>query len=286
MIALLALGLILAFYGRPLAELWNLARSDEAYAYVLLVPVLAAFLLFLDRKQTLALKECSPAVGAGLVAGAASVHWWVGTQSFAPPLLAMSILALVVSWWGLFLFFFGAKAWRRSAFAMGFLLLMVPLPPFAMAGAVEGFQRASADATEALLAALGVSFFRDGFLFMLPNITVMVAEECSGIRSALILFVSVVAVSRALLHTVATRIALVSLVVPLAVAKNAIRIVGLMLLANDVDPTYITDSWLHRHGGAPLFMLAFAVVLGVALLLRRLERRRAIRTTSPLAHTT
>jgi exosortase/archaeosortase family protein len=62
-------------------------------------------------------------------------------------------------------------------------------------------------------------------------------------------------------------------VIPLAIIKNAFRIVGLALLANYVDPTYITNSLLHRTGGIPLFLLSIAVLLCLVWFLRRLERR-------------
>jgi exosortase/archaeosortase family protein len=65
----------------------------------------------------------------------------------------------------------------------------------------------------------------------------------------------------------------VAVVVPLAIVKNAFRIVGLSLLANYVDPTFITDSALHRSGGIPLFLASLVVLLSLAWLLRRFEKK-------------
>jgi exosortase/archaeosortase family protein len=55
--------------------------------------------------------------------------------------------------------------------------------------------------------------------------------------------------------------------------KNAVRIVGLALLANYVDPSFITDSALHRNGGIPFFVLSLAVLFSVVWVLRRIEQR-------------
>jgi exosortase/archaeosortase family protein len=66
---------------------------------------------------------------------------------------------------------------------------------------------------------------------------------------------------------------LVAVVVPLAIVKNAFRIVGLSLLANYVDPTFITNSALHRSGGIPLFLLSLVMLLSLAWMLRRVEKR-------------
>jgi len=70
------------------------------------------------------------------------------------------------------------------------------------------------------------------------------------------------------------KMGLVAVVVPLAIIKNAFRIVGLALLANYVDLTFITDSALHRSGGIPLFLVALVVLLSLAWLLRRFEMKR------------
>lgn len=45
-----------------------------------------------------------------------------------------------------------------------------------------------------------------------------------------------------------------AVVVPLAILKNAFRIVGLTLLANYVDPAFLMDSALHRYGGIHSFL--------------------------------
>jgi exosortase/archaeosortase family protein len=67
----------------------------------------------------------------------------------------------------------------------------------------------------------------------------------------------------------------VAVVVPLAIVKNAFRIVGLALLANYVDPTFITNSALHRSGGIPLFLVSLILLLSLTWLLRKLEKRWA-----------
>jgi exosortase/archaeosortase family protein len=69
------------------------------------------------------------------------------------------------------------------------------------------------------------------------------------------------------------KLALVLVVVPLAIVKNAFRIVGLSLLANYVDRTFITDSVLHKSGGIPLFLLSLIVLGLLTWLLKYLEKR-------------
>jgi exosortase len=150
---------------------------------------------------------------------------------------------------------------------------MVPLPSFLLDAIVGFLQRSSAEATDLLFSVLGVPVFREGFVFSLSNFTIHVAEECSGIRSALSLFITSLVAGHFFLRSAGTKMGLVAIVVPLAIVKNAFRIVGLALLANYVDPTFITNSSLHRSGGIPLFLVSVVVLLSLTWLLRRLEKR-------------
>jgi exosortase len=143
-----------------------------------------------------------------------------------------------------------------------------------MLDAIVGFlQRFSAEATELLFSILGVPVFRQGFLFSLSNFTIHVAEECSGIRSAISLVITSLVAGHLFLKSAWGKVALVSIVVPLAIVKNAVRIVGLALLGNYVDPSFIMDSALHRNGGIPLFLLSLAVLFSFVWMTRRIEKR-------------
>jgi exosortase len=150
---------------------------------------------------------------------------------------------------------------------------MVPLPSFFLDAIIGFLQRSSAEATDVLFSLLGVPVFRQGFVFSLSNFTIHVAEECSGIRSALSLFITSLVAGYFFLRSAWMKGGLVAVVVPLAIVKNVFRIVGLSLLANYVDPTFITDSALHRSGGIPLFLVSLVVLFSLAWLLRRVENR-------------
>jgi exosortase len=162
---------------------------------------------------------------------------------------------------------------RAALFPLAFLLFMVPLPPILLAGVVGGLQRASAELSAAVFGLLGVPLYREGFVFALPGLTIEVAAECSGIRSFMALVVTSVLAVHLVLRRAWTRTTLLLLLAPLAVAKNAVRIVGLSLLAIHVDRGFVTGSALHRYGGIPLFITALVVLAGLLALLVRAEGR-------------
>ena len=262
-----------AWFWQPLVSLFSLTQQQEHYSHIVLIPCLSLYLLFLDRKAIFTSKEWSPWLGFVLIGLGALGYWSADAMIFAPDQLSMTILALVMMGWGIFVSCFGVTHFRKSSFGLLFLLFMVPLPSFLLDAIIGFLQRSSAEATDLLFSALGVPVFRQGFVFSLSNFTIHVAEECSGIRSALSLIITSFLAGYFFLRSGWTKMGLVAVVIPLAIIKNAFRIVGLTLLANYVDPSFITDSALHRNGGIPLFLLSLVVLFSLVWLLRRVENR-------------
>lgn len=264
-----------AWFWIPLRELWSFAVENEQFSHVMLIPWVSLYLLFLNRTTVLTSKDWNPTAGALLLGGGAFAYWAVEGQDWTPDRLAVAIAAFVLTCWGVVLAWFGGTCVRKNSFPLLFLLFMVPLPPVILDVFIGFLQRSSTEVSDVLFSLFGVPIVREGFVFSLSQFTIYVAEECSGIRSFLSLVITSLLAGYWFLETGWARVGLVVLVVPLAIAKNAMRIVGLALLANYVDPAFITNSPLHRSGGIPLFLLSLIVLICLAWLLRRWESRPA-----------
>jgi exosortase/archaeosortase family protein len=97
--------------------------------------------------------------------------------------------------------------------------------------------------------------------------------HCGNIRSSLALFITMTLAARLFLTRWWSRGLLLLAVVPLAMVKNAIRIVTLTLLAEYVDMGFLTGR-LHRSGGFVFFGITLVLFGGVLLGLRTLESNR------------
>jgi exosortase/archaeosortase family protein len=132
-------------------------------------------------------------------------------------------------------------------------------------GIEVGLQLASALVSGWFFSWTGASFLQQGLMFQLPNITLEVAPECSGIRSTLVLFITSLIAGYLFLKRPWQRTLFSALVIPLGVARNAFRIVTIGWLCIEYGPEMI-HSAIHRRGGpvffglslAPLFLLLFA----------------------------
>ncbi|WP_455388438.1 exosortase/archaeosortase family protein [Petrachloros mirabilis] len=262
-----------AWFWHPLTVLYAMTQVQEHYSHILLVPFISLYAFYQERRAINTSKEWSPWLGLPLIGLGAWGYWSADAAVLAADHLSVIMLAFVVVVWGIFLSCFGIRLCRQVWFGLLFLLFMAPLPSVLLDAIVDFLQRSSAEATNLLFSALGVPIFREGFVFSLSNLTIQVAEECSGIRSALALFITALVAGHFFLRSSWARMGLLVVVIPLAIVKNAFRIVGLALLANYVDPTFITDSALHRSGGIPLFLISLGVLFFLIWLLRRSERK-------------
>lgn len=267
----------LLWFRAPLFEILEISlKSENAqhYSHISLIPFLSLYFLYIKRVAIAHNLRWSVWPGLAVIVSACIVHSFAALpasdqiDSFIP-----CILAMVVMLWGSFLFCYGVQSTRAAFFALGLLILLVPIPSYLLNGLVGFLQRASAEVSAGLFSLLDVPVHRQEFTFALSNFTIEVAEECSGIRSALALLITSLVAGQLFLRSLLGKILLVIVVVPLAVVKNAFRIVGLALLANYVDPQFITDSVLHRSGGIPLFLLALIILFSLAWLSRKLEDR-------------
>src|SRR5262249_11837673 len=105
-------------------------------------------------------------------------------------------------------------------------------------------------------------------VFVLPNLTIQVAEACSGIRSTLGILILTLIASHMFLRSNWRRTALVLAVIPISLVKNAVRIVVLSLLAIRWDMGFITGR-LHNEGGVVFMVFGLFLMYPVLALLAR-----------------
>lgn len=272
--ALICLGSLVLFRA-PLAALAHLALYDERYSYIAFVPFISATLIYLERSQIFRLAPSSRVAGALLASIGFASSWMLRVRAAAPNQdagLSLFAIALILVWIGGFLFCYGSASWKAASFPLVFLFLAAPPPPVVLETVVVWLQKGSADVSQILFKLIGVPVLREGFQFSLPGLEIEVAEQCSGIRSSISMFLASVLAGHLVLHSTWKKICLILLTVPIVVAKNALRIVVLSLLGAYVDRGVLFGG-IHKSSGllfSPLALLVFAWLLWM---LYRSERR-------------
>jgi len=255
---------------RPVLSTFTLALRSGEYTHLLLIVPISASLIFSERDV---LKRGSePAIGFGsallaiaiLIGG--SYRWIAGLPSDI--LLSLGMLAVVTWWIGSFVFCFGAPTARRFVFPLCFLFWLVPIPALALDKIVAFWQHGSATSAGLLFSAFGVPVAQDGIFLSIPGLTLEVAQECSSVRSSLMLIITSMVLAHLFLRSFWRKTSVVVVAIPLSIVKNGLRIFTIAMLGTRVDPGFLHGN-LHHHGGIIFFLLAlFALVLLLWLLSR------------------
>ncbi|MEP6685218.1 MAG: exosortase/archaeosortase family protein [Verrucomicrobiota bacterium] len=268
--------LLTALFGHPLASLMSHAARSDLHSYILLVPFVSAYLIYLRRNELPKMYGSSPGWAIiPLILGLAAFAAWMRLRTFHPAssendeltLMAFSFVCFLAT--GGFLFL-GGNWMKAAAFPIGFLLFMVPLPDQAVYYMETGSKLASAEAADLFFYVTGTPVFRWGTIFQLPGIVIEVAQECSGIRSSLVLLIASVLAANLFLKSPWRRIALVALVIPLGIIRNGFRIFVIGSLCVHFGPQMI-HSAIHRRGGPLFFGLSLIPLFLLLWWLRRGE---------------
>src|SRR5437868_10933762 len=162
-------------FALPLREFATYARHSDVHSYVLLIPFVTAYLVYIRWKQLS--RDLSSSWGYALLLAAAgtgalfaSLHFTELGQSDYMTLLALSFVCFVIA--GTFLFL-GSK-WARSAmFPLFFLAFMIPLPEAAVDLLEDASKNASAGVANWLFLISGTPVLRAGSACHLPGISIM-----------------------------------------------------------------------------------------------------------------
>jgi exosortase C (VPDSG-CTERM-specific) len=266
---------LVAVFGRSLYELAVYVMGTTLHSHVVLIPFISAYLIGIDRARLPRAGKAWYAFAAPLAA-VGLIVWllvyrtagaWSENDRLAG--ITFSFLCLLSAGCSAF---FGREWMRAAAFPLGFLIFMVPLPDTLVHWLETGSKFASAEAAAFLLGITATPMLRDGLILRFPGIALEVAQECSGIRSSWVLFITSVLASHLFLRSNWRRAALVLFVIPLGVIRNGFRISVLAWLCVYYSPDMI-NSIIHSRGGPLFFVLSLGPLFALLWWLRRGEAR-------------
>lgn len=260
--------------------------TEDLFSYALLVPFVSGWLIWQQWSELTFQYRPSKVAAAvfGLVAGvlAAASFLVTGTgPGVDAGRLGLQVLGFVSALMAVAFAILGGAFLRPIAFPCGFLIFMAPLPSPWVTGIEVALQHASAVVSGWFFTWTGAAFVQQGLIIQLPNITLEVAPECSGIRSTLVLFITSLIAGYLFLKRPWQRALFSALVIPLGIARNAFRIVTIGWLCTEYGPEMI-HSPIHHRGGPVFFGLSLLPLFGLLYLFRRLDRR-AMPSPCPLA---
>ncbi len=274
---------LLAFlwsYWPGLVDLWKIWMISDEYNSGLLVPILAAYILW-TRRQTIAQCPIKPSViGIFLFIGAQALRFFGLLFLYG----SVERLSLALSIFALVLLLFGWQFFKKVATILLFLCLMLPWPNRIRAAVSLPLQRWSTSSAVFCLELMGFDLVREGNVIHIGRATVAVVEACNGLRmiTAFIVICGLVVllVKRAWWE----KLIVLASSLPIALLCNTIRLVITSILFTIIEGEY-WEKIFHDFGGYAMMPLALAVVVIELRLLTKLtippETREEIIITRP-----
>jgi len=191
-------------------------------------------------------------------------------------LITIQQTSMVVVLAGLVLVFCGRRVAKQAWFPLAYLLLMVPIWNRPITMLQEPSQRLSAALATRMLRLTGIPAMHEGTFIALPNVTLEVLQECSGVNQLITIVAMALPAAYLFLSGAARRIALVILAVGVAYLSNGLRIALVGWLAYNGLGDGRVES-LHLLEGLAVSVVGYLVLGGCMSLLARGQRDEAYR---------
>ena len=262
-------GLMMAVYWRVLAKLVTDWWQIPDFSHGFLVPIFAGYLVWVKRKALRETRIAPNWVGVAVVVLALAVLLLgvYGAELF------LSRVSLVILLAGLVLCFGGWQLLKELQFALLVLLLAIPIPSIIFNEITLPLQVLASKLASALLPLFGVPVLREGNVIELPSMKLEVAEACSGIRSLISLFTLSIFYGYFLEKSFLRRTVLALASIPIAIAANAVRILGTGLCVQYWDPDKAM-GFFHEFSGWVMFLVSLGCLFIVHRAMRFVPAKR------------
>jgi exosortase len=266
--------LFVVLFRAPIVNTAGVWWSDPDAGHGLLLAPLAVFLAW--KRGVRPGARSQRGLGVALLLAAVLMRYAGGlaTEQFT---MRLSVL---VAGAGIVVFVMGARQLTHWWLSGLLLLLAIPLPEVVLGSLALPLQFRASELGTAMLRWRHVPVELTGNVIHLPGHTLFVTEACSGLRSLASLLALGLLIGGLWLRTVPARVLLIALAIPIAVFLNCVRIFLTGFFVHYVDPR-LADGLMHYTEGWVMFVVALALLAGVAWVTARAERRFARRAAAP-----
>jgi len=253
--------LVIACYFPMLVMTGKTILFGDDMAHGFFAPIVGLYIAW--RRRDLLLKPAPASAWALPVLAAAAVLGSGATMAMSSTFSRCAFLASLA---GCLLLIGGRVALRGLLFPLVLLLFTFPIPDVLYGQVTQPLQLLATRLSEFLLELFGYSALRDGNILQLTNMSLSVAEACSGLRSLLSLTFFCLVYSYFFERRNGMRAAITLLAVPAAILVNALRITATGILGEH-NPVWTRGTYHESVGWT-----AFAVGFGLVLAAHRLAR--------------
>jgi exosortase D (VPLPA-CTERM-specific) len=264
-IAVFAVAASLWLFWDGLSRMWGWWIDAPEYSHGLLIPPVAAFLVWQqkDRLERVNFAGSWWGVVLVLLGGFLLVLGQLAT------IYTLIQYAYLVTLCGLILAFTGPQAFRLLSIPLLILVFMIPLPQFVLANLSTKLQLLSSQIGVSFIRLFGISVFAEGNVIDLGGYKLQVAEACDGLRYLFPLMTLGFLMAYFYKGAAWKRVVLFLSSIPITVLMNSFRIgtIGVMVEHWGIS---MAEGFLHEFQGWAVFMASAGLMLCEIAILNRI----------------
>ncbi len=254
-------------YWQVIADLWNIWLGSDEYSSGMLVPLIAAYILWSRRKK---LSRCKvrPCLYAAFIFIAAQLMRAFGLYYMYS---SAERLSMIVSFISIILLITGLRLFAQIWPVLMFMCLMLPLPASVHSAVMLPLQNMATSSAVFCLEVFGFTVTRQGNLIHLNDITVAVAEACNGLRMVMAFFVITALLTLLVKRAWWEKLIVLVSALPVALVCNSVRLTVTSLVFMFIDGRR-WEGLFHDFGGYAMMPLAITILVAELWLLDKLFR--------------
>lgn len=243
-------------------DMLQIAINDEESSHLFLVPLIAAWLVWMRRGRIRWCQSESLWIGPVVIA----VGWLISLVGYNHAMQSLWHGGSVLVVLGCVLSVLGRDALRHFMPALVVLVFLVPVPGMVRQEIAIPLQRATALVTQNLLEVLGMPISRSGSLLTINGVDIGIAEACNGLRMVFALVLVSYGFAFGTPLRMPVRLLILAASPISAILCNVIRLVPTVWLygyqGHEIGQTF------HDISGWVMLGLAFLILLGLLHLLK------------------
>ncbi len=224
----LLIGAFIFCYVEAISQLITFWKNSYVYSYGFLIPFISIYLAWSCRDK---LRHIQSSTSYLLGLPVILIGILMLISGYRGGVLVIQSLSIIITIAGVVLFLFGKKYFSVLLFPIAYLIFMIPIWDILTERLQFPFQRFSASTGATLLHFIGIPVHRDSVFLELPNITLEVANVCSGINNLIAVVAIAIPLAYITIKSWLRRIILVSGGIIIAALSNGLRVALIGILA-------------------------------------------------------